>query len=288
VTPLKVSPENATDAAALSSAGLDKENERKAEKPPNTGDPIRPLLVGPSPRNAARSSQSEDPSINVALRLVRIVERVAARRILRAWRRRRKATEKYREEISKMKTFMKEVVVSALKANRQIRDELRGIRDQMLKTAVAKLPSPVVYTPKSEIFQSPDEREIVRPSKPLEFRSARVLLDSAVKSPKMIDFLLTDLTLGADRTCVRLCIGQPTLHVKAFVVVILLDTLSPEEWLARIVKSTHVYAYDRAFPLSQLTTAGVPWEVRIRKDMSTIIPDWVESGGRNQIHNSLS
>lgn len=297
VTPVKLTQEEKMDSSDQSSPSEPSNNMHQTRTISR-----RCSVQGSSNQVILLQSEGNDESVHVknklfridfasipihdTVKLVRIMEKVAARKILRAWRKGRKATEKYRLEIRKMKSFMKEVVISALKANKQIRDELRGIRDNLLKKAEAEPACPAA-PPDSLPLSSYLETLSVHP-KIGPFKSARLLLDSSVKSPKMIDFLINDLILGEHRNAVRLCVGQPTLHPKALVVVIFLDSVSPEEWLARISKSSHVFAYDKAFPLTQGSAGCVPWEVLIRKHMSDIYPDWIEFSRRNLTHNSLS
>lgn len=291
VTPLKPPQEDKVEERASSPPSAKSSNPEELQSNNSVSEtvirqdsPITLVTLSDTKSESSRSPMVQSRNITSVfricdtVRLVRIVEKIAARKILRAWRKRRKATEKYRVEIKQMKSFMKEVVVSALKANKQIRDELRGIRGQMVDDTARKLSS---TSPTRDIITN-------LASKEPPFKSARLLLDSSVKSPIMIDMLINDLTLGENRNSVRFCVGQPTLHPKALVVVLLIESVSRDEWLARIAKSSPVFAYDRAFPLTQGAATGVPWEVLIRRDMSEIHPDWVEFSGRNVVYNSLS
>jgi len=220
------------------------------------------------------------------LRLVRIREKMAARRILKSWRRydHRRRVQQSRQDASDkhFKAMMKDVVMSALSNSRLIRDELAGIRNELLKTP---MPSPVPLSiPMPPPPQSPNLN--ARPSEPL-FKSARVLLGPNVLSPGAMDKFIDDLTAGKGRNAIRLCVAQQTLHPKAFIIVALLDNMSVEEWKSRLMNSYYVYAWDRAFPLYQSTIPGLPWEIRVKNEMSSIQPQWALTGAHATSNSSL-
>ena len=215
-------------------------------------------------------------TIHGTVRLVRIVEKMSARKILRAWRKHR-ARQSRRPSLKpdkNMKSLMKDVVLSALSNSRLIRDELMGLRNEMGRQSPARPPLvPPLALPGVPSGNPP-------------FKSVRVLLGPSVQSPAMMDKFIDDITAGRGRNGVRLCVGQPTLHPKAFVVVILMESLTVEEWESRIANCYYVYAYDRAFPLYQSTVPGLPWEIRVRTDMTQVAPQWVQTGGASLVHNS--
>jgi hypothetical protein len=104
--------------------------------------------------------------------------------------------------------------------------------------------------------------------------SARVLLNSNVGSPLAIQKFLNEI-LGQDgKEILRLAIGQPTLHPKAFVLVVCRPKLSKEEWIAKLLRSSSVDCIDQSFILDLSTRHSLPWEVRIRSEMIAITPNW--------------
>ena len=220
------------------------------------------------------------------LKLVRIREKISARRILKCWRRydrRRRLSRTRQDESDKhFKAMMKDVVLSALSNSRLIRDELAGIRNDLLKTPLASpvpiplhIPPPQLPSPVATVQRDPI------------FKSARVLLGPNVLSPVAMDKFIDDLTDGKGRNAVRLCVAQHTLHPKAFVVVLSLDNMSVEEWKSRIMNSYYVYAWDQSFPLFQATIPGLPWEVRVKNEMSSIQPQWALTGVHANSNSSL-
>jgi len=241
-----------------------------------TGAPNRKTTPSPTTVLSARDQ----------LRLVRIREKIAARRILRCWRtyhRRRRVRQSRQDESDKhFKAMMKDVVMSALSNSRLIRDELTGIRNELLKTPAT---SPVPMTlPLPPPPQSPFNRSA--PIEPI-FKSTRVLLGPNVLSPVAMDKFIDDLTAGKGRNAIRLCVAQQTLHPKAFIVVASLDNMSVEEWKSRIMNSYYVYAWDQAFPLYQTTMPGLPWEIRVKNEMSAIQPQWASIGIRANSNSSI-
>jgi len=174
--------------------------------------------------------------------------------------------------------MMKEVVMSALSNSRLIRDELTGIRNELLKTP--RSPA-VLYPP----IPPPTIEQSIPDNPP--FKSARVLLGPNVSSPIAMDKFIDDITAGRGRDAVRLCVAQQTLHPRAFVIVVTLENLCVEEWKSRIMNSYYVYAWDRAFPLFQTTMPGLPWEIRVKNGMSAIQPQWIYAGPHAAYNSSL-
>jgi hypothetical protein len=174
--------------------------------------------------------------------------------------------------------MMKEVVMSALSNSRLIRDELTGIRNELSKT-----PKPATVLPPAPQTPNP----VTSGTEVPVFKSVRVLLGPGVTSPIAMDRFIDDLTAGKGRNAIRLCVAQQTLHPKAFVIVAAVDNLSIEEWQSRIVNSFYVYAWDRAFPLYQSTMPGLPWEIRVKNGMSSIIPQWIYVGPHAAYNSSL-
>lgn len=179
-----------------------------------------------------------------------------------------------------MKAIMKDLALSALTNSRLIREELIGIRQGLSQQPVNK--APIVRGTSVVNFFKPPPISVSPP-----FKSCRILIGPAVLSPVMMDRMIDDLTAGRGRNGVRLCIAQPEVNPRAFVLVIVLNTLSMDEWLSRISNCFYIFAYDRAFPFCQNSSPGIPWEIRVRNDMYQISPQWVETGGTQvTVYNS--
>jgi hypothetical protein len=62
--------------------------------------------------------------------------------------------------------------------------------------------------------------------RPVSVRCARLQLSASVLSPSEIEKLLSSVSAGAGRETVRLSVGQPTVHPKAFIVVVIQENLA--------------------------------------------------------------
>lgn len=266
-----------------------------------------PPIPSPSRHTSARVSSASSPtikqlhpsvtsnqsssvfSVHDTLKLVRIIQRIAARKILRAWRRCRepkspiepkKKKSKATAGEKKIKAIMKDLALSTLTNSRLIREELMGIRQGLSQQPVSK--APIVRGTSVVNFSKPPPMSVCPP-----FKSCRILIGPAVLSPVMMDRMIDDLTAGRGRNGVRLCIAQPEVNPRAFVLVIVLNTLSMDEWISRISNCFYIFAYDRAFPFCQNSSPGIPWEITVRNDMYQISPEWVETGGTQvTVYNS--
>jgi hypothetical protein len=250
------------------------------ESPTSSSISIRLPPIPPSGNKSKRSRSSSVSRISITnksdmalsspgklemkdhIRLVRIVERIAARKILRAWTRFKK--KRMRKSSDKqLKTLVKEMALGALSNAKLIREELALIRDE------------ISHTPRSNVSLLSTPPPIRSTPSVSSLKSARLLMGPSVMSPSVMNKFLDYLTMNKGRDLTRLCVGQPSLHTKALVVVVLLDSLSVDDWLSHVVSCPFISAYDTAFPLSQMyLQGGPPWEIRVRSDMGTIVPVW--------------
>jgi hypothetical protein len=266
-----------------------------AQRPPDDFPIVPPIPFTSNQRESSVQTGRDQVRTSAAtaaltardqLKLVRLREKISARRILRCWRRydhrRRLYKSRQNESDKHLKSMMKDVVMSALSNSRLIRDELTGIRNELLKTP-ATSPAPVTLPlppPQLSPFSAPAPREPI-------FKSVRVLLGPSVLSPVAMDKFIDDLIAGKGRNAVRLCVSQQTLHPKAFIVVVSLENMSVDEWKSRVMNSYYVYAWDQAFPLYQSTIPGLPWEIRVKNEMSAIQPRWELTGIHASTNSSI-
>ena len=257
--------------AASSSAGPSVGHSSRgplSSKSSSQGPESPPLTVVVCRVEEACLTESRQPTVlgwKDSVRLVRILEKICARRIWRVWKRyrirQRRLEQRILETLKKenertKREMLKEVALSALSNSRQIREELIDIR-----TTLNDGPPTTVHA--SSPLSGP---------KACVFKSGRVLLKSSVQSPASMDRFLATLT--PDRSAVRLCMGQSTLHARAFVVVLVRESISESEWRHRLATNAFVEALDSNFPFAQTTQPGLPWEVRVRSDMALIVPNW--------------
>jgi hypothetical protein len=245
-------------------------------------------------REGYRRSPTRSPDI--LRRATRIAEQIAARTIINEWKERRAvvpAEAEYREEKSakKIKKLLKEVMSSALTNSKLIREELSAIHSDLNRSHTKRVDlitgSPVVISsPKTEPEPSEIPSHFVPPLNLEALNSyagpsdnilaARILLRSSVSSPGAVEEMLNALTRKIGRGNVKMCIGQITVHPKALVLVVKCNnSLKVEDWIDQIQQSQFIDAYDEIFPNTLTGPANLPWEIRIKSSMTSVLPRWV-------------
>ena len=250
----------------------------------------------------ARRSRSKSRSPDLRLREKLATERLLAelvRKEDRAVDRVHTDNKKYK----KMKRLLKDVVMSALNNSRLIRQELVAIHADLIRSPVSEksistqprkvvdliTSSPVVIasltnpSEQSEVYIPPlvlpsnlgSESPKITPGSGFSIACARVILHGTATSPAAIEEALNGLTGYNGREILKMCTGQPTIHPRALVLVVKAPNLDPESWFRNVKVSPHIDAYDGAFPLDLKTSPGIPWEVKVRSEMNSVIPDWV-------------
>jgi len=265
-----------------------------------------------SRRNRSRS-QSHSP--DASKRAARLRERIETHKIISQMMENERSSHVVRGEskkYKKMKRILKDVVMSALNNSRLIRQELVAIHADLVRSPVSErvasgpsrkvvdliTSSPVViasmpHRTEFHKMESPDPKQSRPPiemppvalsqtvtnetPKHAQFSlaCARVILHSTVSSPAAIETALNDLTGHSGRQSLKMCTGQPAVHQRALVMVVKAPELEPESWFKNVLVSRHIEAYDRAFPIELRAPPGLPWEVRARALMSSVVPEWV-------------
>ena len=279
----------------------------------------------PVPAPTCHMVSDRELPLDSALRMVEAMERIAADKVEAAMRDRSTAgidagkSDRYKE----MKLMLRDVVLSALTNSRLIREELASIKQEISQKSPrprlisgagqvspgaaspmdASAPkivvsAPIIINPVVSGYTSNTPSEMAHESiprlaldhvtyspRPVSVKCTRILLGQDVLSPSEMEKFLHAVTGGKGREKIRFCIGQPTLHQKAFVIAVVEEVLQADEWLDRIKSCKLVDSYDANFPLELPFQPGHPWEVRIRSDMSTISARWVPT---RTSFNSLS
>jgi hypothetical protein len=222
-----------------------------------------------------------------------------------------------------MKRVLRDMVLSALSNSRLIRDELTAIlrsdsthpprRIQKLISSspiILSAPNPfqvmnergmsdyhavVSITPAipESIAVGSNHEAIATEVQPLrssvdaKVLSARVILSNSVSSPKSMDLLFADVCFGQAAGALRFFTPQPSVHPRAFIIVVNIISGSVTGWIESLRRSRYIEAIDISFPVDRSGRHPIPWEIRVRADMSSVVPQWQASLPDMGIPNSF-